>query len=312
MKVRRGLMSAVILGVLAQLASCTKDVSQDDFSGGVASTHPTVYTVNYPLQYFAERIGAGFVRAEFPASPDVDPAFWMPGPDAISSYQSADLVILNGATYAKWIDKVSLPESKLIFTSDGFEDEWIPVDGAVTHTHGPGGEHSHEGTAFTTWLDPTLAVRQADAIRQAFTVEWPDHAAEFQSGFDSLESDLARLDRRMQQAVALNSDTPLLASHPVYQYLARKYRLNLRSVQWEPDEAPSASMWRDLQAMLRDQPARWMLWEDTPLQETARQLRDLGVEPVVFDQCGNRPLDGEYLAVMQENVRRLEAVFGGG
>ena len=311
MKVRQGLVSALILGVLAQLASCGKDILQDDSSGGTADAHPTAYTVNYPLQYFAERVGAGFVRAEFPGPPDVDPAFWMPDPETISSYQSADLIILNGATYAKWIDKVSLPESKLVFTSDGFEDEWIPVDGAVTHTHGPGGEHSHEGTAFTTWLDPTLAVRQADAIRQAFTVEWPDHAAEFQSGFDSLESDLEQLDRRMQQAVALNSDTPLLASHPVYQYLARKYRLNLRSVQWEPDEAPSASMWRDLQVMLRDQPARWMLWEDASLQETARRLRELGVEPVVFDQCGNRPLEGDYLSVMLENVTRLEAVFEG-
>jgi len=312
MKVPNALMSAVVLAVLALLASCAKDVSQDDSSGGATDTTPTVYTVNYPLQYFAERIGANILEVEFPAPPDVDPAFWMPDLETISSYQSADLIILNGATYAKWIDKVSLPESKLIFTSDGFEDEWIPVEGAVTHTHGPGGEHSHEGTAFTTWLDPTLAIWQADAIRQAFAVEWPDHAAEFQTGFESLENDLMQLDRGMQQAAAMNSDMSLLASHPVYQYLARKYHLNLRSVEWEPDEVPSAGMWRDLQGMLRDQPARWMLWEDTPLQETARQLRDLGVEPVVFDQCGNRPSDGDYLSVMLENVARLEAVFRGG
>ena len=311
MKVRHALISAVVMAVLAHQVSCAKDVSQDDSSGGTTDTPPTVCTVNYPLQYFAERIGAGLVRAEFPVPVNVDPAFWMPDPEAISSYQSADLIILNGATYAKWIDKVSLPESRLVFTSDAIDDELISIEGAVTHTHGPGGEHSHEGTAFTTWLDPTLAIRQADAIRHAFTVEWPDHATEFQAGFTSLENDLMQLDRRLQQTVAPDGDTPLLASHPVYQYLARKYRLNLRSVQWEPDEAPSVSMWRDLRAMLRDQPARWMLWEDTPLQETARQLRELGVEPVVFNQCGNRPPDGDYLSVMLENVMRLEAVFEG-
>jgi len=54
-----------------------------------------------------------------------------------------------------------------------------------------------------------------------------------------------------------------------------------------------------------------MLWEDSPLPETARQLRDLGVEPVVFNQCGNRPLEGDYLSVMLDNVKRLEAVFEG-
>ena len=32
-------------------------------------------------------------------------------------YQGADLILLNGATYAKWIDRVTLPASKLVDTS---------------------------------------------------------------------------------------------------------------------------------------------------------------------------------------------------
>jgi zinc transport system substrate-binding protein len=266
--------------------------------------------VNYPLEYFAERIGGQLLQVEFPAPTNVDPAFWMPDPEVITGYQSSSLILLNGATYAKWIDKASLPESRLIFTSDDFDDELIPLQGTVTHTHGPGGEHSHEGTAFTTWLDPTLAVQQAETIRQAFSVEWPEHAAEFQAGFESLQNDLMELDRRLSETVGAAGGPPLLASHPVYQYLTRRYGLNVRSVQWEPGEAPGASMWRDLRTILRDHPAQWMLWEDTPLPETARQLRALGVEPVVFHPCGNRPLEGDYLNVMRENVSRLAAVFG--
>ena len=37
-----------------------------------------VYVVNDPLKYFAERIGGDLVQVEFPAPPDVDPAFWSP------------------------------------------------------------------------------------------------------------------------------------------------------------------------------------------------------------------------------------------
>ena len=71
----------------------------------------SVYTVNYPLAYFAERIGGDQVEVVFTAPPDVDPAYWVPDQKTITAYQQADLILLNGANYAKWISKVSLPRS---------------------------------------------------------------------------------------------------------------------------------------------------------------------------------------------------------
>ena len=75
----------------------------------IAADRFTVYTVNYPLQYFAERIGAEHVEVAFPAPSGVDPAFWKPDSDILRQYQQADLVLLNGAGYAGWVEKVSLP-----------------------------------------------------------------------------------------------------------------------------------------------------------------------------------------------------------
>ena len=167
-----------ILAFPALLLACGGGDSQPATSESAAAV-PTVYTVNYPVQYFAQRIGGDLVQVEFPAPSDEDPAFWTPDADAIAGYQSADLILLNGAAYAKWLAVVSLPEARLVNTSAGFENRYISEESAVTHSHGPGGEHSHEGTAFTTWLDPTLAVEHARAIKDAFTERWPDHAQEF-------------------------------------------------------------------------------------------------------------------------------------
>ena len=44
---------------------------------------PRIYAVNYPLKYFAERIGGDLFQVEFPAPGDVDPAFWNPDADTI-------------------------------------------------------------------------------------------------------------------------------------------------------------------------------------------------------------------------------------
>ena len=119
---------------------------------------PEVYTVNYPLAYFAERIAGESVTVVFPAPPDVDPAFWSPSAETIADYQRADLVLLNGAGYAAWVQRATLSQSRLVDTSAALADQLIPVHDTVTHSHGPGGDHSHQGAAFTTWLDMDFAV----------------------------------------------------------------------------------------------------------------------------------------------------------
>jgi len=48
-----------------------------------------------------------------------------------------------------------------------------------------------------------------------------------------------------------------------------------------------------------------MLWEAEPLAETAAQLEALGVRVVVFDPCGNRPDEGDWLSVMRSNIQAL-------
>ncbi|NOR22955.1 MAG: zinc ABC transporter solute-binding protein, partial [Desulforhopalus sp.] len=86
-------------------------------SHGHAEERFDIYTVNYPLAYFAERIGGEHINVVFPAPPDVDPAFWIPDEATVRKYQQADLIILNGADYAKWTKKVSLPLLRTIDTS---------------------------------------------------------------------------------------------------------------------------------------------------------------------------------------------------
>ena len=217
----------------------------------------TVYTVSYPLQYFTERIGGDAVEVVFPAPADVDPAYWMPDADTVAAYQRADLIILNGANYAKWTGKVTLPRGKMVNTSSKFRDEYITSDEETTHSHGPGGEHAHENLAFTTWLDLDLASRQAERIAAALSRKLPERKADFRKNFEELRKDLREVDEELKVIMSKKPDTPLVGSHPVYDYLARRYGLNLKSVHWEPGEIPSQEQWNDLKHILEGHPARW-------------------------------------------------------
>lgn len=267
----------------------------------------SVYVVNHPLQYFAERIGGAHVEVVFPAPPAVDPAYWSPDPETIAAYQGADLILLNGAGYARWVELASLPRAKLVDTSASFKDRLLPLDEGTVHTHGPEGEHSHKGHAFTTWLDPTLAIVHARAIVEAFQEARSESATAFQAAFEGLENDLRDLDQRLRVVVESLGGQPILFSHPVYQYLIARYGLNARSVHWEPDQEPDEAMWRELGELLDSQPVRWMIWEDQPLEESVTRLESLGIASLVYRPCANLPRDGDLLAVMRDDLASLEA-----
>ena len=269
----------------------------------------SVYTVNYPLEYFAGRIGGEYVDAVFPAPADVDPAFWRPDPATLAAYQQADLILLNGAGYAKWLSLVSLPRRKLVDTSASFDERYIMTEGAVAHSHGREGDHSHAGAAFTTWLDFSQAAQQAKAVRDALSRLRPEHSEAFEANHRALERDLLDLDAKLKAMIASEPNKPLVASHPVYQYLARRYSLNLKSVMWEADAMAPEAEWQALEKLLEDHPAAWFLWEGEPLVKAVSLLETIGLRSLVFNPLGNRPESGDFLAAMRKNVDNLAAAY---
>lgn len=269
-----------------------------------------VYVANYPLAYFAERIGGPEVEVKFPAPAGEDPAFWQPGEKEITEYQEADVILLNGASYSKWLENVTLPDSKTVNTSATFSDKFIVVKDAVTHSHGGSGEHSHSGTAFTTWIDFDQAIQQADAVREAFQAARSSQVELFALNFDQLKSELLALDAGMKAVGAKLANAPVVASHPIYQYWARRYGINLQSVLWEPGTVPDDAQMEALKKILATHPARVMVWEDEPAKESVEKLKVLGINSVVFNPSANVPATGNWLDVMKANLAGLQNAAG--
>lgn len=292
-----------LIGILISGLLITTGCSKQE-NAVTRNTTPVVYTVNYPLAYFAERIAGGQIEIKFPKM-EGDPAFWNPAAEQIAAYQKADLILLNGAGYAKWVQQVSLPPAKLIDTSKAFKDQYIAIGGATSHSHGAGEKHVHGKIAFTTWLDPQQAIQQAAAIRDVFSVQWQEHAPEFETNFQAFKKELHELDAQFKSSFSALSNEPLIGSHPVYQYLTRRYGLNMKSVHWEPDQLPDQSMERELDDILEAHPAKIMLWEGTPLPTIEQLVEKKGLQARVFDPCGNRPDQGDYLTVMKENLKNV-------
>jgi zinc transport system substrate-binding protein len=268
-----------------------------------------ISTVNYPLKFFAESIAGKHAKVSLPMPADIDPAFWSPNAEDVINLQKSDMILLNGANYAKWLPKVSLPLSKLVNTSTKFRDQYIPIESAMKHNHGTGGEHSHTGTAFTTWLDFSFAAEQAEATFNALSKKTPKFKEIFVKNFIPLQESLLAFDTELTQIGSVLNGVALIGSHPVYQYLKKRYQLNLQSVHWEPEEAPSEEQWKALKQLLKAHPAKWMLWEGNPAKETVVKLEALGLQSLVFTPSSNVPEKGDFLSVMKGNVERLKIII---
>lgn len=307
--VHRGLAVLLVVVAIGQ-TGCSKSRRQPKaVQTGAGQDVLSVYVVNYPLKYFSERVGGEYVKVGFSSPANEDPAFWVPDPETVAAYQQADLILLNGATYAKWVDKVSLPTAKIHDTSSSFTDEYIAIQGALTHSHGPQGEHAHGEIAFTTWLDPKLAIEQAGAVCKALSQRQPKRAPRFAANLANLEKDLMELDAAFVETLAGLENTPVVFSHPVYQYFQRRYGLIGKSVHWEPNEMPTAEQWSELEELLKKHKAKLMIWESEPMPQTVSRLREMGVQSVAFNPCGNTPQGIDYLAAMRENLSSLGKVL---
>jgi len=294
----------LLLVLLFLIIGCSKEGEKKEVN---SESLTKVISVNYPLHYFAEKIGGEQINALYPIPSEGDPAYWQPDENAIALYQSVDIILLNGADYAKWIKKVSLPSSKLVNTSKSFENEYIEIKEGTTHSHGPEGEHEHLGYAFTTWLNFKFAANQAEAIKDAFVKRIPDSKDYFEKNLSSLNNDLMKFDKSMNELSIRLKSKILFASHPVYQYLAGEYNLNILSEHWEPDEIPTDIQWENFKKKLTQNPSTIMLWEDEPLPEVAVKLNDLGIEVCVFNPCGNKPVTGDFISIMNSNIVNLNS-----
>ena len=79
--------AAVVITAWLALMTAAGCARSESLPAGTTGGTPVVYVVNYPLQYFTERIAGDEVDVHFPAPAGEDPAFWQPGAEVIGAYQ---------------------------------------------------------------------------------------------------------------------------------------------------------------------------------------------------------------------------------
>lgn len=268
-----------------------------------------VRVASFPAEWLVQRVGGAAVKVDNVLPTGEDPPFWAPPGDVVAAVQSAELIVANGAGFEKWMETATLPDDRVVDSAAAVD--LIRIE-AQTHSHGKGGEHSHAGIDPHTWSDPMAYGQQAVAVHAALVAARPSEKATFDSQLATLQRDLEALDRELKDILTRAKGTRFAANHPAYNYLARRYDLDIRSFDFDPEEVPSAA---DRQAFVDwsagvDRPHH-LLWESAPTDEVRRAF-PAGTLHIYIDPLEQPPEGGtyDYLAQARKNVTTFQALFG--
>lgn len=308
------LLAPLLLAPLLLLAACGEP-ERPAAQAPAGRAVPEVWTTFYPTTYLAERLGGPLVKVVCPLPPDEDPAFWRPDAAVVQGYQEADLIVINGAGFERFVDKVSLPTARVVDVSRGFSDRFLRLTGATTHSHGGGAAHTHEGLDGHTWFDPLNLKEQALALARALQRRLPAHAAAIEANLAALSADLDALDAAFRALGRLPEGLSLYGAHPAWNYAAQRYGWSMVNFHLDPGEVPPEEEWARLRESLKTKPARHLLWEDTPLPAVAERLQqELGLTSLTVPPCESespedRAQKRDLLVRMRANVEALRPAF---
>ncbi|MFN3201457.1 MAG: metal ABC transporter solute-binding protein, Zn/Mn family [Bradymonadia bacterium] len=306
-------------GVMLVATACGEKASgpskapQDTAETGQKATATAlkVTTGFYPTAWLTERIASatsGAVTVRDLCPPKEDPALWLPSVTELLAFQESDLVVLNGADFAQWPSKASLPMSKVVDSARAFKDELLTYTTTVTHSHGPGGAHTHEGIDGHTWVDPMTALLQGRAIHAALVKARPDLEGQLDTGLAALSADLKGLDASLLALSEKHPDLKLLSAHLAFGYLARRYGWGLEDLDLDPKQPLTAPQLARIEQTLEKHPAKVLLWESAPSEAIAEQLqKQFGIVSVVFSTVEHAPTQGDYRSAMAQNIKALAA-----
>jgi|TARA_B100001093_G_scaffold152848_1_gene145635 zinc transport system substrate-binding protein len=276
---------------------------------GLVAKPIEVEVSNYPLFYFAGRLATDSFEVEFRIPEGIDPAFWNPTDQDLRAFQKADVILLSGATFEKWMKTVTLPRTSILDTSKEFSDQYLK-SGEEVHRHGSGVAHSHEGTAIVTWLDMSLAAEQAEAIAERFAEEVPADEGAIYGNLEKLKEDLIDLDTRFKAVGrAWNNRSVILASHSIYHYMAEAYGFAIESLAWEWEQSLSSTELQEAERLIAKHSSKWVICEEQPSKDNETKIESLGLNYLVVASSSNRIRGHDWLEIMQRNASNLELIL---
>lgn len=317
MKMQKGLLllGTVVLSVL--LTACGGQEKKEASSNEKIQ----VMTTFYPMYEFTKQVvgDKGDIELLIPAG--TEPHDFEPSAKDLAKISDSDVFVYNSPELETWTDNLTdtidtkqteiIQASKDIKLMEGTEHEHEEAHDHDTQEHEEHG-HSHELDPHV-WLDPALAIKEVETIRDQLSKKYPDDKAAFEKNAASYIDELKKLDEEFQTAFKDAKNKTFVTQHAAFGYLANQYGLTQEAIAGiSPDQEPSPSRLSELKHYVDDNQVKVIYFEENASSKVAETLsKETGVKLEVLNPLESltdkQIKDGEdYLSVMRENLTALK------
>jgi zinc transport system substrate-binding protein len=246
-------------------------------------------------------------------------------PQDVASLGKAQVLVINGLGLESFLEPVLKgAENKELITIDSsagikpleMEEE---EDHGHHHDHDHGHHHDHghgdEAVNPHVWLDPSLAVKQVENIRDGLMKADPSCADGYRNRADAYIAKLQELDGELATQLAPFKGRTVVSFHEALPYFTRRFGLSDEALVTLPEDQPSPADVQRINKVLKDNKIAGVLTEPGGGSAALQSLaKDLNLRLEVFDPLELVPEAAKrtpelYIEVMRSNGDAVKATM---
>ncbi len=269
-----------------------------------------VVTSFYPMYDFAKNVGGDRVDVSTLIPAGVSPHDFEPSPSDIRQLSEAQVFIYNGAGMEPWVQNllggVQNNNLTVVDASKGIQ---------LISSQDP----DAPGTDPHTWLDPVLAKKQVDGIKNAFIQADPAGKVYYEKNAAEYEAKLDSLDAKFRSEFSTCRKKDILISHAALAYFCKEYGCNqvpIEGVNEEGEPSPAQLIRIIDQARARNVTA--VFFESLISPKSAQAIAsEINGQVLAFNTVhglsSEEQARGEdYISLMEENLASINEGLGCG
>lgn len=304
---RKFLVATIILVLILGGASLflARTTQKEDGSGKIK-----IVASFYPLAYFASLVGGELVSIQDLTPAGAEPHDFEPSLRELALMGDADLFIYNGASFEPWVEKWLRGEFTRPHAVIDMVAELITRNGPLLIEY-QGSTDPH------IWLDPLVAVKEMEIIRDTLIRIDPAHQEEYQANANHAAALLKELHDHFTEGLASCALRDVVVSHEAFNYLAQRYGFSARSIAGiSPEEEPSPKELAQIIELARAKGIKFIFFETMVNPKLAETIaREIGGGILVLNPLESLTPDevqlGEdYFSLMEKNLINLRTALG--
>lgn len=301
-------------------------------SGCAEEQKPQFAATVYPVEYLINKIGENYVsvhnissdtiiqRAQLKSDyqsilKECDTLFYIGGLEPYMDVYYDDI-------RSTKVDLVNLETKSAIYKFERYTTTMI--NGMTTGIEGP----YYAGDIFKStdvyesdpmlWMDPVAMTSMASDIYDSMVAAYPEYEKIFQTNYEKLEVNLARLDADFQKINEEHMEISFVSMTPGFGIWQKSYGVNVYPICLSKYGAlPTTEQLEAIKSRIRADKVRYMVLEQNlpeDMIELQQQLIDeLGLIPINMSNLSNisesdQKATKDYLTIMYENLKMLESM----